>query len=65
MLKTKYEESLRPFTDFSYLPHEVLLPNFLLRYLTVGRVQLSIGEVDITSESLGGAHWGLSVGEGL
>ena len=42
MLKTKYEVSLRPFTDFSYFPHKVQLPNFLLRYLTVERVRLSM-----------------------
>ena len=49
----------------SNLPHEVLLPNFLLRYLTVRRVQLSVGAVDTTSESLGGARWGPSAGERL
>ena len=52
-------------TLVSNLPHEVLLPNFLLRYLTVRRVRLSVDAVDTTSESLGGARWGPSAGGGL
>ena len=62
MLKTKYELSLRPKLIVSYLPHKVLLPNFPLRYSTGGRVRLSVDAEDITSESLGGAHWHPSVG---
>ena len=49
----------------SNLPHEVLLPNFLLRYLTVRRGRLSVDAVDTTSESLGGARWGPSADGGL
>ena len=49
----------------SNLPHEVLLPYFPLRYLIVWPVPLSVSAVYTTSESLGGAHWGPSAGEGL
>ena len=42
----------------SNIPHEVLLPKSLLRYFAVRRVRLSVGAVDTTSESLGGARWG-------
>ena len=64
MFKTKYKVSFRPKLIVSYLAHEVLLPNFLLRYLTGGCVRLSVDAEDTTSESFGGARWHPSVGGG-
>ena len=62
MFSTKYEVSLRPYTDCFKSSPRSPFPNFPLRYFTVRRIRLSVGAVDTTSESLGGVRLGFSVG---